>query len=76
MGKYSKLAMVLVTVAVLALSAAPTFAQAPVLTGTSTDLLDDVLDFISSSGIGIIIAAMAVIGLMRFVMRAFKCAVR
>lgn len=46
------------------------------LQGTATDLLDGTLNLISSSGIGILIAAIAVIGLMRFVMRAFKGAVR
>lgn len=74
MGKF---VLFVVVVAVLALSAVPAFAQAPpIMTGTADSLLESVLQFIADSGLGIIVAAGAIIGLFGLVMRRLKGAVR
>lgn len=66
-------------VAVLALSAVPAFAQSgppPVINETSTSLLTSILTFISDSGLGVIVAVAAVVGLATYALRRFRAAVR
>ena len=73
-----KFVVFVAVVGVLAMSAVPAFAQdpAPILTDTADSLLDAVLNFISASGLGVVVAAGAIIGLFGVVMRKLKGAVR
>lgn len=74
-----KVVLLVAVLAVLALTAVPAFAQTtptPILTDTADSLLDSVLGFIGSSGLGVIVAAGAIIGLFGVVMRKLKGAVR
>lgn len=73
----SKVVLVVAVVVVLALSAVPAFAQAdPIMTDTADSLLEAVLNFIGDSGLGVIVAAGAIIGLFGVTMRKLKGAVR
>jgi type II secretory pathway component PulF len=73
----SKAFLVVVVLAVLVVGAVPAFAQTPpIMTDTADSLLESVLQFIADSGLGVIVAAGAIIGLFGLVMRRLKGAVR
>jgi len=74
-----KLVLFVAVVGVLALTAVPAFAQTtppPIMTDTADSLLDSVLTFIGDSGLGVIVAAGAILFLFGVAMRKLKGAVR
>lgn len=74
-----RVVLLVAVVAVLALSAMPAFAQTdpqPIINETSTSLLNSVLSFIADSGLGVIVAVAAVVGLSSYALRRFRAAVR
>lgn len=74
-----RLVVLVAVVAVLALSAMPAFAQTdppPIINETSTSLMNSILTFIASSGLGVVVAVAAVFGLAGYALRRFRAAVR
>ena len=75
-----RIVFLVAVVVVLALSAMPAFAQGttppPVINETSTSMLNSILTFISNSGLGVVVAVAAVVGLAGWALRRMKAAVR